>query len=328
MDEKNLMAYIKRIYQLESSLYHQKMLHRRLTNYVKRLTNAPEIPLEADYHEPHSSLLGCILFGVVAGGIIGAILGIPVSILFGAYEELTDGTNIYWAGQEPYNLSRCVPKYFPKIVIDAIVIGAILGIISYIKQLAREKKNAKIISQKNQIIVTENQKNRDVASQKALIVKCEINALNSRIAATTRVLDTYYRQNVIFPKYWHDFVAISSFYEYLASGRTKQLEVSNTGADVGAYNLYEKELRQNLIIAKLDDIIRRLDDISTNQRMLYDAIQEGNRKVDQMSSQIMRMSDSLKSIENNSAISAYNSQITAQNTEYIKWIEYFSSIKK
>ena len=37
----------------------------------------------------------------------------------------------------------------------------------------------------------------------------------------------------------------------------------------GAYNLYEQELRQNLIINKLDFVIDRLDTVIDNQHMLY-----------------------------------------------------------
>ena len=44
----------------------------------------------------------------------------------------------------------------------------------------------------------------------------------------------------------------------------------------GAYNLYEQELRMNIVISQLEDIYDQLEEISTNQYMLYSAICESN----------------------------------------------------
>ena len=66
-----------------------------------------------------------------------------------------------------------------------------------------------------------------------------------------------------------DFVAVSSFYEYISSGRCETLEGPN-----GAYNLYENEIRMNTVIEKLNNVIESLEEIKQNQFMIYSAIQE------------------------------------------------------
>ena len=78
-----------------------------------------------------------------------------------------------------------------------------------------------------------------------------------------------YSLDVIFPKY-RNIIAVSSFYEYLLSGRCDKLE--------GAYNIFESELRMNLIINKIDDVIKHLEKIEQHQYMLYSAIQENNKQ--------------------------------------------------
>ena len=60
--------------------------------------------------------------------------------------------------------------------------------------------------------------------------------------------------------------------EYFESGRCSTL----TGPD-GAYNLYEQELRSNLIISNLQEINSKLDQIKANQYLLYTVVTDMNR---------------------------------------------------
>ena len=64
-----------------------------------------------------------------------------------------------------------------------------------------------------------------------------------------RNLVSFYSKNIIYPKY-RGLVPIAAFYEYFNSGRCDTL----TGHE-GAYNIYETEIRMNIIIAKLDDCL-------------------------------------------------------------------------
>lgn len=99
--------------------------------------------------------------------------------------------------------------------------------------------------------------------------------------------------DVIFPKY-RNIIAVSSFYEYLLSGRCDKLE----GAE-GAYNIFESELRMNLIINKIDDVIKHLEKIEQHQYMLYSAIQENNKQVNQLSGELtMHVNNSCQIEEN------------------------------
>ena len=118
----------------------------------------------------------------------------------------------------------------------------------------------------------------------------------------------YYQKGIIYQKY-RNFIAVSSFYEYLESGRCSTLE-----GHEGAYNIFENEIRQNLILTKLDEIIVELKNIQRNQYMLYTAIEQSNRKLDKYNKNMMTLKE-------NSEITAYNSSITAQNSEFLTWLE-------
>ena len=118
---------------------------------------------------------------------------------------------------------------------------------------------------------------------------------------TEELLDKLYSKNIIFPKY-RNFATIAQIYEYLLSGRCDQLE-----GPYGAYNLYESELRQNIIIDKLDEIIRQLERLNATMNAMCVAINESNRLLSNISSTLGR-------IEANTSLMAYNSQCIAHNT--------------
>ena len=104
-------------------------------------------------------------------------------------------------------------------------------------------------------------------------------------------LDKYYEKNVIFPKY-RNLVAITMINEYLESGRCYELE----GPD-GAYNIYENELRQNLIISNLDKI-------RDNQYTLYQELTNSNKYVKEIIYE-------LKTLNDTSKLNAYFNAVTA-----------------
>ena len=125
-----------------------------------------------------------------------------------------------------------------------------------------------------------------------------------------------YSYGVIFEKY-RNFVAVSSFYEYISSGRCETLEGAN-----GAYNIYENETRMNMVISQLNQVIESLEEIKQNQYMIYSAIQETNEQLETLNSSTSQMLGALNEI-NEKATSmesymskiSYNTKVTAYNTE-------------
>lgn len=144
--------------------------------------------------------------------------------------------------------------------------------------------------------------------------------LTEEIAMAEELLEKFYKaQNemysygVIFEKY-RNFVAVSSFFEYISSGRCETLE----GAD-GAYNLYENEIRMNMVIGQLNQVIESLEEIKQNQYMIYSAIQETNSQLSKLNSSMGSVISALSSISaDTSDMKSYMSKIV-DNTEVIAY---------
>ena len=141
-----------------------------------------------------------------------------------------------------------------------------------------------------------------------------VNQMQKTLLNTKDTLQKFYSVEMLYPKY-RNLVAVSTIYEYFASGRVDTLEGPN-----GAYNLYESELRQNIIIGKLDVIISQLDQIKTNQYALYNELKETNQIINGIRNDVSMLVRSTHEIADATKITALCSKVTAQNTEILKWL--------
>ena len=127
-----------------------------------------------------------------------------------------------------------------------------------------------------------------------------------------------YSYGIIYGKY-RNFVAITSFYDYLMSSRCSTLE----GSD-GAYNLFEQETRSNLIVERLDKIITSLDEIKSMQYCIYNQMTNINKSLDLINDQLLVNNlletvqiSQLNDIINNTESIAYNTSVTAYYSKKI-----------
>lgn len=122
--------------------------------------------------------------------------------------------------------------------------------------------------------------NKEASYQRALRYAEYLDQLiaqqEKKLADTRRLLQEAYDKGLLYGKY-RNFVAVCSICEYLESGRCSEL-----GGPDGAYNLFEQEIRANMVITQLGSILSKLDRIQANQAMLYDAISTGNRLTSQL----------------------------------------------
>lgn len=188
-----------------------------------------------------------------------------------------------------------------------IAIGIVLYDAFVINDLSDKKKRRAAVRAANQKADHYNQRLREKMGAQAAVLLQQIVAARNTLAATRQLLLQYYSQDVIFPKY-RNLVAVSMLYEYISSGRCSQLE-----GHEGAYNLYEQEIRMNLILSKLDDVLAHLSRIEGNQHELARAIRDGNAKANQID-------QSIQTVERNTAVTAYYSGMAAANTTYLAWI--------
>lgn len=307
MDYKDLKQYIKNIYELEVSLYNQEIFLQNIRQEMQILNNVKgEKLIQEETIDPTSSAeLGC------GTGFISCLI---VAIVF-------IGINIYNDFRNFHSFSEFLGILF----VLEIIVFAITAVISqtwdYHSENRRIKYKNNQIREKNERIKEKNIENKKQISTKLDVYNNEYMYQKNIYSYTRDLLNRYYNKEIIFPKY-RNIIAISSFYEYFVSGRCNTLE-----GHEGAYNLYENELRQNIIIGKLDEVIVHLERIEDNQYMLYSAIKDGNAQINTLMQEMKKTVNLLENIDSNSAITAYNSKVVMANTEFLAWIETYKEIK-
>lgn len=184
----------------------------------------------------------------------------------------------------------------------------------YEKEVQENEKRYETLMEKYQKNFDEAEKNYSIQVQAHSIAQKALEQMEKPLAETQKILEQLYSVNIIHPKY-RNMIAMCSIYEYFSTGRCTEL----TGAD-GAYNLYETELRLDRISNQLDEIIYQLDEIRANQYALYTELKRTNDILAGISSDINELKSSVHKIEDYSHITACCAQVTAQNTEALKYI--------
>ena len=331
MANSELLSYVKQVMDLETSLYTNLDLQDGFSDSVKsEMPDSPPKPCYETVKEPvcpsppifEAELKKQVIDSVLAG--IGLIIM---------------GAVLTWSS---------VDKDFPFILTLLFSLESVLGILflvcipKFVKD-TRTKKKAEYTAALNvyhgkndeyRKLVPEVAKRNEARKQeykadmeeygkcveryKGRCEKSEQYIWDAGVQLKS-ALEQLYSADVIYPKY-RNLVAVTMIYEYLASGRCSELEGPN-----GAYNLYEMELRQNIIIGQLSSILDRLEQIRSNQFTLYNELEKSNQESARL----------LSDISNNVEFNRYASEETAkanaaiaQNTEATKYYTLFNAAKR
>lgn len=233
---------------------------------------------------------------------------------------------IYYVGALGASLGALANYIFHNFILSLIVtvIGAILGgsipIIVW-KRILKKRREQAIIQEKRGLRADiELSQHRQSRNKEIDIVLPRIQAERDNIQKTYNLtceaLKKCYAINII-PIEYRSLIPICMFYDYISNGRTYSIKRNPQAFDEGAINIYEKECFQRLIINKLDNLLYKLDEISENQRVLYNAVQEGNRQTHAL----------LNDINNNvSKVNSNLQTIQYQNERRDKCLQYMSFV--
>lgn len=323
MTTKDLTTYLKYAAELESSVYRQERAlaqakkdcvyrepYKQHIAQPKNQANGmirPTAPIKAKTSTLAKFL---IAWGVFQGGLgVMALIVVPDSIVMGLL-NVAFGALALWAG---FASKRSEDNYYSRKYQTYME-----DLHAYNTRKAEAEKTYESELASYNIAVVDAQEEYDkacvIAKRQFGYAEDAVKLLHAPLSETKRALKKLYETDIIFPKY-RDMVAMCTMYEYFASGRCSQL----TGPD-GAYNLYEAELRQNLIINRLDTIVNSLEAIKQNQYTLYQEMRETNKTLNNISSDIRGILNNTEDIANTSRITAHCSYVTAKNTDAIKYI--------
>ena len=309
MNSQELLEYVRRVKDLEISVYEAKQINDKFPeSYVAQMPKRPAEPrylsgmIPPPPQEPDEQN---------TGGAAAACFIVALVFLFFGINSLS-ALNFLIAG------------------LATIVAVGILIDGKRRQEREEEEYQAKLQEYENNLgqyqlrlseIESENQKRRDMYEKQFVAYSEEDADYESRGKAVMHelfdakwnleeALISLYEEGIIYSKY-RNLVAVSTIYEYLASGRCDQLEGPN-----GAYNLYEMELRQNIVIGQLSTITEHLEQIKENQYTLYYEIQNANRNSESM----------LSSIGDDVKFSAYQNAATAKNVETMRYISMMKNV--
>ena len=318
LSNKELIEYLKQATQLEALVYKQEEARKRAKNELsmaspelaiitKKSIREPQKPKEvsADISKP-KQLFPLLLIG----GIVLIIAGM-VMVFQGA------GMSTFGAVLAVIGICLCCAAYN----INKSLQADKTAVTKYKHDLEVYQRQYEEYIQKSQEAERVFQEEQNKAKTEYLSAKRNYEIASSAVAQldppleeSKSVLKKLYSFDIIFPKY-RNLVAVSTFYEYFVSGRVTELE-----GPTGAYNLFEQELRMNLIINKLDIIITKLDEIKSNQYALYNELKDTKSIIRGIAEDVEELVATAHSIEDATRITAFYSQVTAQNTEALKYI--------
>lgn len=315
MSTNDLAKYLEEVSKLEASVYKQEQCYTTAKSnlvYVKpeKAQIAPPVkqevkkPTEPLHMPPFIKILA--ILAIVLGPLMFVIDGpIALGVLLIVCGLGLGGISIHFAKEEKRNISLYEQQ-----------------LVKYNDDLKKAdeayKKDLTEYQKKLEKANVAYQKETEATKQAYAYANQSIEQMVAPLNETKDVLQKYYDLGIIFPKY-RSLAAMCTICEYFQTGRCSEL----TGPD-GAYNLYEAELRQNLIINRLESVIDRLDQIKDNQYLLYTELRQVKEATAYIAGTTTSLLISSKKIEANSAITAYCSEITVANTAALSMMAAFA----
>lgn len=296
--DASLRGYLKEVSALEVQAYNQKRLISKLAAKAASLgkyrnIEEPRKPAFSIYNLAYTKNPICIIFGALA---MTAMIMFLLFLLAGE-----PGAGVIF-------------------ILASIIFIAIALLPDYFDYKSETKRYRRAMEQyKN------SRSNDSLRVKHELLAKAEIEHqmkyVKSELEKTQRTLNSIYSLGIIHGSY-RNLVAVCSFYDYFDKGICTCLEGPG-----GAYKFYEEELRFKRIETRLDVIISKLDEIIANQQQLASLIKEGNAALNRIEQQNNRMATTLDNIQENTAVTAYNSQCAAHSAAVMESIAIYRTLK-
>lgn len=309
---KDVCDYLHSVVELEKAVYLQKNVISKLDYKIRSLGIRGNFPAVRMKDYDHTTPGEYALAGMLIGAIVGVIIGFFVCC--GSCDSVVNAID-----------SALSLNWLTGMLIGAgigagagLVIGLIAGIVSMVGEKNENKYEyeAAVSRQKFQVAADNARVERELSQ--AAFLKDEKVKMEKQHSETKKTLQKFYDNGPIYEKY-RNLPAVATFYDYFRSGKCKTFGERN-GND-GAYNIYDNETNQKMIISKLDIVINQLDQIKATQYALYAAIQSGNALTSQLINSTDRLAQLTERNNELTAISNYNQQQAVAELSQIRWLE-------
>ena len=288
--------------ELETERYTLQMLVPQLQDKINRLGHGKK------FQQPKNKSVKCYCISAA----IAFVIFFSANMLFLLYLSNHPASDIALALHKiPFELYKFSIIGFIISFMISVIFGLLIGLIPF---AVSRSLYSKAMSEYNATVNNDNQRVIKENEQK-LQLENQLTFTKRNIDELTNSLNKLYSLDIIHPKYR---ITVIRLLEYFDSGRCTAL--TGTG---GAYNKYEKEIRQDAIISKLDTAINCLYQIRDTQYMLYESLEDCLDELGAITTQNDKLISTNQDISQNSAIAAYNSKIAASNTDALVFIEAY-----
>lgn len=309
MDTSKLLEYLSIIIDLEKNKYTQeraiKQLNGNISSYTSEYNDNKRINeqvsatrINYDNIPVSEKGKGIMYFMVYYVGALGASLGALAKFI-------TNSIGI-------------------SVLVGAVgaVIGGSIPILVWKNIMKNRKQHAMIQMGRGMRADEELAKSRQQRNNEIAVIvprlKAETKNLRDTYKLTCETLQKCYAVDIIPAKY-RSMVPVCMFYDYILNRRTYSLERNPQTADVGAINMYEDECYRQLIISKFDQLLDKLNEISQNQKVLYNAVQEGNRQTHKLLNDI---NSNVTNVNNNLKTIQYQNECSNKCLQYMSYVTY------
>ena len=323
LTKKQLLEYLNMGKDLEINKLGLENSIKDLDNLDRKKYQEIVKPLKKD-EKPTFFALPSVSPGIAFGIVV--LLAIPTFIyVMYTYRKYYDSLYSKWFAWDFPDLFAAVPITIVVLIIMLIILAIIFAIVEFIfhNTIGRKRYNSKLKKyQKESEKIDETNANQMVLyNEKKAIIDDRKSNVKKDLKDVEKTLSKYYDLDVIYPKY-RNLVALTTFAEYLESGRCKSLY-----GYTGCYNVYEQELRQNTIIGKLDQVLIQLDQIKKVQFATYLAIQQSNAIQSAMLNTCNEMLDETRRENAMLEAQAQDNKIIKRNSEITSTLATLNYIK-
>ena len=306
-DKENFLNNMKAAIDLETSVATQQRIIDQYTQQMERIrpkliaSQLPFKPIEPTYEKIklsdllNTSGIGGVIFILFFFSIV--LIGGFIGLLAGTSEGLYIGLPFFIIGAIPYIM--IITKSYR---ISARNAEKRQNYLSAVQEY--ELRSASVANQ-NEQFKNSFKTNLELWQRKRTN---DIATLEKTLTETKQLLKKLYKKDFLYSKYFN-LPALTSIYEYFITGRCDEL----TGPH-GAYNIYEDEVRKDIIISQLNTIIENLDRIKQNQYMLYQQMKIMSDHLQVIGTELNTVISYTGTIMHLSAINAYYSSVIATNS--------------
>ena len=263
-----ILDQLRKILYMEAQLIALADIRQQKINAISNLgiavpPNAPTKPVAKSIEG--STVALCIFWplGIFIFGLWGFLIGL---LLLVAAFELLGNTGVFAA----YAIISIATIMFQLFKVDSQ------------NEKANEIYNKAVHAYRNELSAY-NKRNSKEKHTKRFYLN-QVSCIDAHSADIKRQLALAYGLSNLHPKYQH-LVAVASIFDYLSTGRTFSL--TRNGNDIGAYNIYEDDVRVNRIVAaqlhsasQIVNAVRQASEtMRRDQQSLYNTVVVESKKI-------------------------------------------------